>query len=49
MRYIAERTAVPVPKMYAWNSDASNPVGAEYMIMEKVNYFFFHYLTVPLD
>jgi len=25
-----------VPKIYAWNSDASNAVGAEYMIMEKV-------------
>ena len=28
-------TAVPVPKVLAWSSDASNPVGAEYIIMEK--------------
>jgi len=25
-----------VPKIYTWNSDTSNPVGAGYMIMEKV-------------
>jgi hypothetical protein len=37
MRYIAERTSLPIPRIYAWNSDASNVVGAEYMIMEKVS------------
>ncbi|KAH7088190.1 hypothetical protein FB567DRAFT_559894 [Paraphoma chrysanthemicola] len=25
----------PVPKLLAWNADSSNPVGAEYIIMEK--------------
>jgi hypothetical protein len=24
-----------VPKVYAWNSRAENPVGAEYIVMEK--------------
>jgi hypothetical protein len=28
-------TTVPVPKVLAWNADPSNPVGAEYIIMEK--------------
>lgn len=28
-------TQVPVPKILAWNSDPSNPVGAEYIIMQK--------------
>lgn len=28
-------TKVPVPKVLAWNDDPSNPVGAEYIIMEK--------------
>jgi hypothetical protein len=28
-------TQVPVPKVLAWNSDPSNPVGVEYIIMEK--------------
>jgi O-glycosyl hydrolase len=26
---------VPIPKVHAWSSNPSNPVGAEYMIMEK--------------
>jgi len=30
-----------VPKIYAWNSDASNAVGAEYMVMEKVSLIVF--------
>ncbi|KIK34447.1 hypothetical protein CY34DRAFT_812905 [Suillus luteus UH-Slu-Lm8-n1] len=33
---IAAFTNIPVPRIYAWNSDASNPVGAEYMILDKV-------------
>lgn len=36
MRYIAENTSVPVPVIHAWNTDDSNAVGAEYMIMQKV-------------
>ncbi|KAL9027983.1 MAG: hypothetical protein Q9196_003584 [Gyalolechia fulgens] len=28
-------TTIPVPKVLAWNADSSNPVGAEYIIMEK--------------
>lgn len=30
-----EHTTVPVPRVLAWNADSSNPVGAEYIIMEK--------------
>lgn len=36
LKYIAEYTSLPVPKVYAWNTNGTNPVGAEYMIMEKV-------------
>jgi len=36
LKFLAANTHIPVPKVYAWNSDASNPVGAEYMIMQKV-------------
>ncbi|KZP12308.1 hypothetical protein FIBSPDRAFT_836340, partial [Athelia psychrophila] len=36
LRYIGEHSSVPVPKVYAWNADAGNPAGVEYMIMEKV-------------
>ncbi|KAG0699349.1 hypothetical protein DFH29DRAFT_809184 [Suillus ampliporus] len=35
-KIIAAFTRVPVPRIYTWNSDASNPVGAEYMILEKI-------------
>ncbi|KDN37881.1 hypothetical protein RSAG8_09855, partial [Rhizoctonia solani AG-8 WAC10335] len=36
LRYIAAHTTIPVPQVYQWNADACNPVGAEYMIMQKV-------------
>ncbi|KAF8962288.1 hypothetical protein BDZ97DRAFT_1599750, partial [Flammula alnicola] len=36
LKFLAAHTRIPVPTVYAWNSDASNPVGAEYMIMQKV-------------
>ena len=35
-KFLAAFTKVPVPRIYTWNSDPSNPVGAEYMIMDKV-------------
>ncbi|KAF1962350.1 kinase-like protein [Byssothecium circinans] len=28
---------IPVPRVYGWSSTASNPVGAEYIIMEKLH------------
>lgn len=28
-------TTVPVPIVLAWSSDASNPVGSEYTVMDK--------------
>lgn len=28
-------TSVPVSKVLAWSADASNPVGSEYIVMEK--------------
>lgn len=36
LAYIAAHTSVPVPAVYAWNTDVSNPVGAEWMIVQKV-------------
>ncbi|KAF8551387.1 hypothetical protein OG21DRAFT_1524492 [Imleria badia] len=36
LKYLAAQTQIPVPQVYTWNSDASNPVGAEYMIMQKM-------------
>lgn len=32
---VKTHTSFPVPEVFAWSSDASNPVGAEYIIMEK--------------
>lgn len=37
MKYIAENTSVPVPKVIAWEADATNEVGAEYMFLSKVS------------
>ncbi|KIK11154.1 hypothetical protein PISMIDRAFT_123188 [Pisolithus microcarpus 441] len=37
LKYLASRTQIPVPQVYAWNSDASNPAGAEYIIMQKTS------------
>jgi hypothetical protein len=30
-------TKIPVPNVLAWNADSSNPIGAEYIIMEKAS------------
>ncbi|KFY47423.1 hypothetical protein V496_10658 [Pseudogymnoascus sp. VKM F-4515 (FW-2607)] len=35
LQYIKHNTESPVPSIYAWRSDISNPVGAEYIVMEK--------------
>ncbi|KAF9690849.1 hypothetical protein EKO04_011150 [Ascochyta lentis] len=35
LQYLHAHTQVPVPKVLAWNSDPLNPVGSEYIIMEK--------------
>lgn len=32
---MSEHTIIPVPKVLTWNADKANPVGAEYIIMEK--------------
>lgn len=35
MDYVRNILGVPVPQVYAWSSSADNPVGAEYILMEK--------------
>ncbi|KIW95359.1 uncharacterized protein Z519_03943 [Cladophialophora bantiana CBS 173.52] len=35
LEYVREYTDIPVPSIYSWSADVSNPVGAEYIIMEK--------------
>ncbi|KAF1962211.1 hypothetical protein CC80DRAFT_435048 [Byssothecium circinans] len=37
LKYLHAHTKIPVPKVLAWSSDASNPIGAEYIIMEKAS------------
>ena len=32
---VNSHTTIPVPKILAWSADPSNPVGAEYIIMQK--------------
>lgn len=33
---VRTHTTMPVPKVFAWNADAANPVGAEYIVIERV-------------
>jgi hypothetical protein len=33
---VKSHTSIPVPKVLAWSSDASNSVGAEYIFLEKI-------------
>ncbi|RAH65762.1 uncharacterized protein BO66DRAFT_414864 [Aspergillus aculeatinus CBS 121060] len=35
LQYVKDYTRIPVPAVLSWSSDSSNPVGAEYIIMEK--------------
>ncbi|OJJ50336.1 hypothetical protein ASPZODRAFT_110635 [Penicilliopsis zonata CBS 506.65] len=35
LEYINKHTSIPVPRVFSWSSDNSNPVGAEYIFMEK--------------
>ncbi|KAL2060796.1 hypothetical protein VTL71DRAFT_8848 [Oculimacula yallundae] len=35
LQLVRSQTTVPVPRVLAWNSDPSNPVEAEYIVMEK--------------
>ncbi|EXJ59001.1 hypothetical protein A1O7_06432 [Cladophialophora yegresii CBS 114405] len=37
LQYAREHTDIPVPCFYAWSADASNPVGAEYIIMDTAS------------
>jgi hypothetical protein len=33
---VRSMTPIRVPKVFAWSSDAANPVGAEFIVMEKI-------------
>ncbi|PIG79266.1 hypothetical protein AARAC_004131 [Aspergillus arachidicola] len=35
LEYVRIYTSIPAPRVFSWSSDDSNPVGAEYVIMEK--------------
>ncbi|KAH9868326.1 hypothetical protein J1614_007398 [Plenodomus biglobosus] len=37
LQYLQTQTKIPVPKVFAWSSNPFNPVGAEYIIMEKAS------------
>jgi hypothetical protein len=33
---VRTHTTIPVPKVLAWSTDSTNPVGVEYIVMERV-------------
>ncbi|GKZ34583.1 hypothetical protein AbraIFM66950_004897 [Aspergillus brasiliensis] len=37
LKFLRSHLSIPVPEVYAWCSDTTNPVGAEYILMEKVH------------
>jgi hypothetical protein len=37
MHFLRTRLNMPVPRVFAYSSDSRNPVGSEYIIMEKVD------------
>ncbi|PGH23069.1 hypothetical protein AJ80_02843 [Polytolypa hystricis UAMH7299] len=43
LKYVKQLTNVPVPKVYAWCSDPSNPVGAEYIWRRQQELLFLRY------
>ncbi|KAF9354826.1 hypothetical protein BGX26_007334 [Mortierella sp. AD094] len=36
MQFVSEKTSIRVPKVYAWDANPRNSVGAEYILMEKI-------------
>jgi hypothetical protein len=36
MDFLRTESSLPIPHIYGWNSSSKNPVGAEYIIMDKV-------------
>jgi len=36
MKYIRERTTIPIPDVYAYNFNSDNPIGVPYMLMNKL-------------
>ena len=37
MRYLRERTSIPVPTVYHYDSNPYNRLGGEYILMSKVS------------
>ena len=36
MKYVKERTKIPIPEVYAYDLSSNNPIGAPYMLMNKL-------------
>ncbi|PWY89845.1 phosphotransferase family protein [Aspergillus heteromorphus CBS 117.55] len=36
LKFLRSYTSIQVPEVFAWNSDPTNPVGAEYILMERI-------------
>lgn len=36
LRFVKEKTSIPVPQLYHWDCDPTNPVGTRYMLMQRV-------------
>ncbi|KAF7370423.1 Phosphotransferase family protein [Mycena sanguinolenta] len=36
LRFIKSKTSIPVPQLYHWDSDPTNPIGTRYMLMQRI-------------
>ncbi|KAJ7789401.1 hypothetical protein B0H14DRAFT_2944742 [Mycena olivaceomarginata] len=37
LRFVKEKTSIPVPQLYHWDCDPTNPVGTRYMLMQRIS------------
>ncbi|KAJ7476842.1 hypothetical protein B0H11DRAFT_2426207 [Mycena galericulata] len=37
LRFVARKTSIPVPELYHWDCDPSNPIGTRYMLMQRIS------------
>jgi hypothetical protein len=42
--YVSQHTTIPVPRVFDYNVDANNPLGAPYILMEEVQGHYVEYL-----
>ncbi|KAJ7745870.1 hypothetical protein DFH07DRAFT_15113 [Mycena maculata] len=37
LRFLKNKTSIPVPQLYHWDCDPTNPIGTRYMLMQRIS------------